>query len=72
MTRQEADAQEFAHRNTDKRFLRVPQVFDFFTELALESSIEHGYLVMEYIRGNEIANLQPNERLDLVPRISLQ
>ncbi|KAF2722710.1 hypothetical protein K431DRAFT_337844 [Polychaeton citri CBS 116435] len=70
VTKHEAETQAYYNRHTDRSRLIVPQVFDYFTDPTRDSSVEYGFLVMEYIHGAVIKDLPLAERVQIAPRIA--
>lgn len=69
VTKQEAETQAYYHRSAYRSCLIIPEVLDFFTDLT-DTSTEHGFLVMEYIHGTTVADLQPHDKLKVATQIS--
>ncbi|MCJ1404192.1 hypothetical protein MMC11_007417 [Xylographa trunciseda] len=71
----EAANQHYVYHYVDSNFLRVPQVYRFFQDRTLSPNLIMGYMVMEYIKGTELAvyqqeNILSDETMaDVVKRI---
>jgi len=52
---EEASNQRYAHHHVNSDLLRVPKVYRFFQDATWGPSLIMGYLVMEYIKGRELA-----------------
>ena len=57
ISEQEASTQAYAFHNVDRNVLRVPRVFDFFTEPNPKNLLVTGYIVMELIVGQTIDHI---------------
>lgn len=65
VTAAEAAMHEFANKNLDRDIVRVPQVYRF-----IQDDSGRGYLFMEYIRGQNLADLEINRDNDIVSRVA--
>lgn len=65
VTAGEAAMHEFAYKNLDRNIVRVPQLYRFVRD---ESGA--GYLFMEYIPGQNLADLDIICHQDIIPRIA--
>ncbi|KAJ5784126.1 uncharacterized protein N7518_009803 [Penicillium psychrosexuale] len=63
----EAAMQEFAYNNVDRNIVRVPKVYRY---LESKQRDPHGYLFMEYIPGQNLLDVDLEERKDILPRIA--
>ncbi|OBT77589.1 hypothetical protein VF21_04587 [Pseudogymnoascus sp. 05NY08] len=71
VTAAEARTQEFAHQHVNPSIVHVPQVYRFFErdyDPRWSSSV--GYLFMEYVPGQTLAELDLDLRENIVPRIA--
>ena len=71
----EAANQRYVYHHVDGSYLRVPQVYRFFQDRALGPNLIMGFMVMEYMKGTELAAYQQETALseeataDMVTRI---
>ncbi|OBT66935.1 hypothetical protein VE03_04179 [Pseudogymnoascus sp. 23342-1-I1] len=71
VTAAEARTQEFAHQNVNPSIVHVPKVYRFFEwDYDPRWSSSEGYLFMEYVPGQTLAELDLDVRDDIVPRIA--
>lgn len=63
VTAAEAEMQEFANKNLDPDIVRVPRVYRF-----IQDDSGRGYLFMEYMSGQNLADLDIND--DIISRVA--
>ncbi|KAJ9654252.1 hypothetical protein H2198_006652 [Neophaeococcomyces mojaviensis] len=68
VTVQEAAAQRLAFETVDRSIVRVPKVFRFFDRLDMDYW-STGYLVMEYVKGSNLAEVAWEEET-MLPRVA--
>lgn len=64
VTASEAKTQEFAYQNVDPNIAHIPQVYRYFRWE------DFGYLFMEYVPGQQLNELDLNENVDIIPRVT--
>lgn len=71
VTAAEARTQEFAHQNVNPSIVHVPRVYRFFErDYDPRWNSSEGYLFMEYVPGQTLAEVGLGVRDDIVPRIA--
>src|SRR5689334_4776374 len=65
VTAAEAAMHEFAYKNVDHGIVRVPRVYHF-----IQDDSGRGYLFMEYIPGQNLADLDINRHKDIISRVA--
>lgn len=68
VTPQEASAQRFSWEKCDRRIVRVPRVYRFFTRKSGFWSV--GYLIMEYVDGMTLDKMDKHALSESMPQIS--
>ncbi|CAD6441666.1 07a799ae-f224-4778-a3ff-73c49bdd67dc [Sclerotinia trifoliorum] len=64
VTASEAKSQEFAYRNVDPNIVHIPQVYRYFRWE------DFGYLFMEYVPGRQLNELDLDENVNIIPRVT--
>ncbi|KAJ5451759.1 hypothetical protein N7491_000941 [Penicillium cf. griseofulvum] len=63
----EAAMQEFAYNTVDRNIVRIPKVYRY---LESKKRDPHGYIFIEYIPGQNLQDIDLEERKDILPRIA--
>ena len=72
VTAEEAATQHYVWTHSNRRVLRVPQVYRFFTDKSRGPHLIRGYIVMEYINGTDLASYMRRATIgELTPTIKL-
>ncbi|PKY08052.1 hypothetical protein P168DRAFT_300817 [Aspergillus campestris IBT 28561] len=69
VTAAEAATQELAYNKADPTIVHIPQVYRFI-EAKGSSARTKGYLFMEYMPGQNLANVDIEAHKDIIPRIA--
>ncbi|QKX62405.1 uncharacterized protein TRUGW13939_09564 [Talaromyces rugulosus] len=63
VTKEEAENQKRLYELVDRRIVRIPRVYDFFTDG------HYGYIVMEFLQGKVIDPLEDDDAIQRVARV---